>query len=821
MRLSDVATTCWTAFVALAIQTPLWAIDRTWDGEADTNWFNPTNWTPDGAPSPSDNLTVPTDADEVIAGAPVSVFNHLTVNGGSLAMPSVDAAGSATIFHDGGFWRVNGIAAVKDSARLEVTDFTGAPSELVTDSLSVTDTGSLLIDGGMLTINGGTFAVPGMGSSFTVTSTASFRTSTLRLINGATANLNAAVVQGSIDPAETGHGVLEILDGATLNSDTGNIVAISVPGSSAAAMVSGPGAAWHTTSDFALSGQSTLTIEDGATVTSDGLLDLRGSGGLPAFITVGGSGALATFSTGTSVWIGGEVIPGLATIAIVELLPNGHLQAPNGITEVNGGSELHILGGSITTAGIQFTPNDLGDPFFTWSAGDITITRQDLHVGSDNDIRTFLGQAPLTPVDSTLTIVNDVRIGDPATTGPGSLTLDAGSALITTDPFSSVAVGSEGILTLQSATVQSPRVELATGATLQGHGTVDTELVGDPGSVINSLGLNLTLGDPTSFLGFDHRGMLIVANGTVTLHAAGFARPGSLTTINAGTLNAPNGIALPLGAAIEGLGVVNAKIAATAGATIAATGPLTLGDPSVTDGFFSDATLHIRQHTVTLQDANLAVLGSQTNIGSSGTPGVLIAANGLLLEFGKNVAGHGTIDTPNDPATPLINNGHIAGNSPDEPITLNGYVKGVGTFANIIINGTLSPGLSPGVIDIDTDLKLAPTAHTILELAGAVPGAHDQINVTGALHADGALTVELLDDYHPTPGSTFQLLTFTNTTGYFSQLNLPHLHPALSFDASQLLTTGSLTVIPEPATLTLIALTLTPLPLPRTRKPDH
>ena len=99
----------------------------------------------------------------------------------------------------------------------------------------------------------------------------------------------------------------------------------------------------------------------------------------------------------------------------------------------------------------------------------------------------------------------------------------------------------------------------------------------------------------------------------------------------------------------------------------------------------------VNGRTVTLQDANDAVFDSAAFVkldDGAGGAGTLGSANGLTLNFGGNITGYGTVNTPNDPFRPLINNGHITGNSAAESVTLSGYVKGVGTLDHVVITGT-------------------------------------------------------------------------------------------------------------------------------------
>ena len=83
--------------------------------------------------------------------------------------------------------------------------------------------------------------------------------------------------------------------------------------------------------------------------------------------------------------------------------------------------------------------------------------------------------------------------------------------------------------------------------------------------------------------------------------------------------------------------------------------------------------------------------------------GTIDAPGGLKLNVGDQISGFGTINTANDAAKPLINNGGILGNSATEQITLSGFVTGVGTLDHVIVTGTLSPGASPAAVAYGND----------------------------------------------------------------------------------------------------------------------
>jgi len=102
-----------------------------------------------------------------------------------------------------------------------------------------------------------------------------------------------------------------------------------------------------------------------------------------------------------------------------------------------------------------------------------------------------------------------------------------------------------------------------------------------------------------------------------------------------------------------------------------------------------------------------------------------------------------------------------------------------------VFNGTLSPGLSPGILTIDGQIQEGPDAVIMIEVGGQSPGMNlDRLDVTGDLGADGALEVTLLGPYHPAGGESFQVLTFDHLNGWFAKVNLPQLMHLLTWDVN-------------------------------------
>ena len=92
----------------------------------------------------------------------------------------------------------------------------------------------------------------------------------------------------------------------------------------------------------------------------------------------------------------------------------------------------------------------------------------------------------------------------------------------------------------------------------------------------------------------------------------------------------------------------------------------------------------------------------------------------------------------------------------------------------------------------------------LFQLGGTTVGQFDKLSLSGTLAAGGTLDVDLINGFTPTAGNSFDLLDFTTATGTFA-LSLPALGGGLSWNTSQLLTTGTISVaaaiaaVPEPA----------------------
>lgn len=123
--------------------------------------------------------------------------------------------------------------------------------------------------------------------------------------------------------------------------------------------------------------------------------------------------------------------------------------------------------------------------------------------------------------------------------------------------------------------------------------------------------------------------------------------------------------------------------------------------------------------------------------------------------------------------------------------------SGSGTIeANLTNAGTLSPGSSPGTITIDGDFTQESTGTLAIELGGTTSGTqYDQLVVTGEAVLDGTLDVSLYNEFSPSLGESFTILTYTSHTGSFDTLNLPTLGLGLAWKIAYESTAVTLTVV--------------------------
>jgi T5SS/PEP-CTERM-associated repeat protein len=131
-------------------------------------------------------------------------------------------------------------------------------------------------------------------------------------------------------------------------------------------------------------------------------------------------------------------------------------------------------------------------------------------------------------------------------------------------------------------------------------------------------------------------------------------------------------------------------------------------------------------------------------------------------------------------------------------VNTNGTLNGDGRIiGSILVEGVVAPGTSPGKLHITGQYGHNPTGRLQIEIAS--PTSFDGLDVLGSIALDGSLEVSLIGGYVPVGNKSFDILDWTVGLGFtFDSIQLPTLGGLLTWNTSQLYTTGVLSVIGPP-----------------------
>lgn len=155
-------------------------------------------------------------------------------------------------------------------------------------------------------------------------------------------------------------------------------------------------------------------------------------------------------------------------------------------------------------------------------------------------------------------------------------------------------------------------------------------------------------------------------------------------------------------------------------------------------------------------------------------------------------------------ASPGITGLPLANQRADGVVIIDGTLAGRGEILDEgqhIIRGKVSPGNSPGCVTDHGNVTFEGSAWLEIELGGATAcTGYDQYTVNLSLRLNGpTLRVLLISGFVPAAGQRFDVLNWGTLTGSFGTLELPVLPAGLSWDTSQLYTTGELIVADDNA----------------------
>jgi len=429
----------------------------------------------------------------------------------------------------------------------------------VWDDFDVTVTDSQLSVGGLLQTRGSFMATGTCGASAVNAFIAS--------IGGATADMDISgdgshfsssdsVYLGGDHLAPGGSGTLDLTNGAAMN------VAIHMT-------------VWDdfdvALTDSSLGVGTSLHVAGSLTATGTSSIQVTPDLGTQGFLGVGGTGANFSIAPSSNLYVAGST---------VELTVGGVL---DGVVTGDSGTEVQVVGGTWTTSGVlevgatspgagkvgslalmpggsitSTGPVIVTDVSrFTLGGGTITAAFFDFGAESLVDHGTLNGDVS---IGGDVVATGDLTLGDPASYNGVQIggSLDVGAHTVTIRKLGFFNIGS--LTRIEGGTLSAPGgVSIPAGNSVVAFGAIDGRIAAQAGSTIDAQG-GLALGDATSLAGFFSDGELVVHDQAVTLNDANTAVLGSMTTIDGGTLAAPNGVLLREGNNIAGNGLVSADV---------------------------------------------------------------------------------------------------------------------------------------------------------------------------------------------------------------------------------------------------------------------
>jgi autotransporter-associated beta strand protein len=482
-------------------------------------------------------------------------------------------------------------------------------------------------------------------------------------------------------------------------------------------------------SGVTMTNASSLVLDQAATGTFGGLVAGAGS------VTKQGDGSLTftaanTYDGGTTVDTGSLVLSGAGKLgaptgplavntAILDL--GGTSQTVGAVTLNNGTISNGMLNGSSYTSTGGNVSASLGGPgiVFTNTSGNTTLTGNNSYTGG-----TVINGGIVTASSTSLPAAQAVTIADGASLHFSEPT--DGTFSGATSGAGSVEKLGAGALTLTGNNLHSGGTTVTSGTlTTSGNGTFGAA---DGALTVNGGTLDLGAGNRTA-------GAVVLGGGTI--------RNGTLT----GTSYTSTGG--NVSASLAGPGVVFTN---TSGTTSLTGNNTYTGGTVINGGIVSSSLAHLpSDQTVTIATGGELVLNDPT----SGTYSGNLTGSGV---FRKQGSGTLTFALPTTTAIEL-EAGSLYSNSSIGSLNIasGAFFGGNATVTgNVVNNGTLSPGNSPGQIIVAGNFTQLPAGTLLIEFASLT--SFDQLVVTGTASLAGTLQIDVLGSYNPA-GKTFDILT--------------------------------------------------------------
>jgi fibronectin-binding autotransporter adhesin len=519
----------------------------------------------------------------------------------------------------------------------------------------------------------------------------------------------------------------------------------------------------------------TLQLGDGATagggtlgsgrVFNNGTLTLNRPDNFALSNFISGTGNLVKLGTNTATLAGALSYSGSTTVSAGTLLINSPATLSGGVTSTG------TLGfnAPVTLSGIVA------------GTGTINIQGGGTNILSGADTNTFSGTTNINRGTLQLNKTGGATAldGTVAVNSGGTLQIMAANqfgadASVTVNPGGTWSNGSSHAQTLENLTISTPTLQTINNVNVTGLYSITTgahDVNSGQSATANALsisgGANLRLGangaDSTMNIG---GGGLTLADGTLQLGQAGGAATGRVNLNGNVTGSGISGITNPN---ILGLRILDLQ---GGDRTFNITDGTTTVSPSIENG-----------GVIKTGSGVLALTGSSTYVGDTKVNSGTLLVNGSIS--GSNVT---------------VTGGTLGGT---------GFISG-----NVVVNGNVSPGLlapasTTGTLTLgNTDLTLGATSTSSFEIGGLGMTDYDRLAGVGNLTLDGTFTLTLVNSFAPIEGDSFDLFDAiaVNGAGFnvATDLLLPALGAGLSWNTSDFVANGVLSVVPEPSAATVL-----------------
>lgn len=609
-----------------------------------------------------------------------------------------------------------------------------------------------------------------------------------------------------------GSGELEIADGATIASKRNALIGHQA-GALGDALVTGAGSEWKIASTLYVGflGDGELTVANGAKVAAQSLGLIANRAGSRGGVAVTGPGSELSF--GASLFVG-DADDGAMTVsdgATVTTQGNGRLGfhvGANGRVLVTGEGSAWTIGNSLFVAnegvgeliiadGATVTTendNDSWVGFDAGSTGTIELTGAGSSLTTDQFVVGYQGDGTLSVLDGAVMTSSGSWIGYDSTSD-SSARVGGGAQWLAPRLLLVGGFGSGRLDIIDGGVARTGLSFVASG--INGRGTA---LVEGANSAWITNGDFYLGGDETSVKG---EGDVTVRDGGI-IEVDGILRvfDHSRFHLEGGTLRVGQ---LDLRGAFE---FDSGTLALTAS-------DLRIGGDHGIPGLF--------EHSLLLaDDQHVEVVNGTAEIDADGTLGVIdgasfeargvtnrgeVLVNSATLHSTAQLFNDGTLGATD--ATLRIDGGldnlgamrltdtRIIGdvyNATEIVLAgrnvFTGALSGNGVYTgngSAVLEGSLSPGNSPGLTQFGGDVEFGDEHTLTIELAGLSPGMmYDQMQVAGELTLGGTLEVELLDGYAPTAGDVFDIAIAAFIHGDFAERLLPTLATGLRWRSLQL-----------------------------------